>query len=120
MINKVKLRYFNKEDKGLYATDNINLNETLLVIPFKLLLTFSAALDTPITRVIAKKNIDRKFAEGLKMGIYNSYQALRLLYENHRDDDEGHKFLTPYKTMLRVLPDDLDHNPLFFNEEELS
>lgn len=55
-FDKLKLRYYSEDYRGVHAAADIQKNETILFVPFHELMTLDMAMQSPIGSLMAAKN----------------------------------------------------------------
>jgi len=105
IFDKLKIKYYEKNYRGVHSSQIIKANELILFIPKSHLITLEMARQTPVGK--------KMMAAGLSLlSPKHSYLSTFLLDEKFN----GVSWWAPY---IRMLPSDFDSMPIFFPEEDL-
>jgi len=78
---KLKLRYYSQDYRGVHASRDIKKGETILLVPLKCLLTLDMAMLSPIGSLMAARN----FRERL-ISPKHSFLSTLLMEEKRKPD----------------------------------
>jgi len=115
-FSKIRLRFYESTHRGAHAACNIKLNDIILKIPEKAIITEYDAMETPVGKKMGELNIgnDDRFTYG-KHNIMSAFM-LTEIYKKREDPNYVGKF----DEFLAILPANTDDFPAFYTEEELS
>ncbi len=105
-FEKLKLRYYTQDYRGVHASRAIKKGETILLVPLKNLLTLDRAMESPIGSQMAA----RKFRERL-ISPKHSFLSTLMMEEKRKPDSE-------YARFIDILPKGYTNFPIFFTKEE--
>ncbi len=120
--DKLAINYTSENIKNYYATQEIEKNETIMIIPTDLVLNIETALKHfgPKTKKLYEKYQNQNFEyvnEFLKYRIQQSFLAY-LMYAGNRHKTEKNKFYQYFKYYFNTLETNLDSFPIFYNNEQ--
>ena len=105
-FNKIKLRYYTEDYRGVHASADIKVDETILFVPNSQLITVELAKASPIGSLMTLKNLNTTL-----ISPKHSYLATFLMEEVRKENSE-------FKNFLDVLPKGFSNFPIFFTQEE--
>ena len=105
-FEKLKLRYYTQDYRGVHASRAIKKGETILLVPLKNLLTLDMAMESPIGSQMAARN----FRERL-ISPKHSLLITLIMDEKRKPDSEYSKFID-------ILTKGFTNFPIFFTKEE--
>lgn len=105
-FDKLKLRYYSADYRGVHAAKNIAYGETILYVPLKQLLTLDMAMQSPI----GKQMYALGFRETL-LSPKHSFLATLLMEEKRKPDSQFLKYID-------ILPKGFTNFPIFYSKEE--
>eukprot|EP00475_Leptophrys_vorax_P032893 TRINITY_DN5128_c0_g1_i1.p1 TRINITY_DN5128_c0_g1~~TRINITY_DN5128_c0_g1_i1.p1 ORF type:complete len:614 (-),score=186.52 TRINITY_DN5128_c0_g1_i1:64-1905(-) len=100
---KLFLQYYDEDYRGVHVSQNIPVEEVIMEIPLKFIITTEIAKESEIGKKI--------IGSGVNLSSQHSYLACYLLQERHR----GHSWWDPY---LRCLPQKYANMPINFTDYE--
>lgn len=106
MFDKMKIRYYSTDYRGVHAARNIKKGEMILLVPLKQIITLEMAFDSPIGR----KMVQRRMKERL-LSPKHSFLSTFIMQERRKEQ-------TDFEFYLDILPKDLSCFPVFFTPEE--
>jgi hypothetical protein len=120
--DKLAINYTSENIKNYYATQEIEKNETIMIIPTDLVLNIETALKHfgPKTKKLYEKYQNQNFEyvnDFLKYRIQQSFLAY-LMYSGNRHKTEKNKFYQYFKYYFNTLETNLDSFPIFYNNEQ--
>ena len=120
--DKLAINYTSENIKNYYATQEIEKNETIMIIPTDLVLNIETALKHfgPKTKKLYEKYQNQNFEyvnDFLKYRIQQSFLAY-LMYAGNRHKTEKNKFYQYFKYYFNTLETNLDSFPIFYNNEQ--
>jgi len=104
IYDKIKMRYYSKDYRGVHARTKIRKNEIFLYIPRNLIITLEMAKKAPIGSKMEKANVQL-------LSPKHSYLSSYVLQEKRKKDSKWE----PY---LDMLPKEMRSFPIFFTPEE--
>jgi len=103
-FDKIKMRYYSPDYRGVHARTRIKKNEIFLTIPRNLIITLEMAKASPIGSKMEKANLNLYSPK-------HSFLSTYVLQEMHKPDT----FWEPY---LDILPKSTANFPIHFTPEE--
>lgn len=103
-FDKVKMRYYSADYRGVHAKYRIRKNEVLVRIPLNLIITLEMAKEAPIGAKMLKANLKL-------LSPKHSFLSSYVLQELKKPD-------TKWLPYLDMLPKSTNNFPIFFTEEE--
>lgn len=104
-FNKVRLRFYSADYRGIHAKQKLKRKEVLIFIPKELIITLEMAKEAPVGDKI-------KRAKLTLLSPKHSFLSTYLLQEIHNPDSK-------WKPFLDMLPKSTNNFPIFFTEEEM-
>jgi len=105
-FDKLKIRYYSTDYRGVHAARNIKKGEIILLIPLKQIITLEMAFESPIGR----KMVDKRMRDRL-LSPKHSFLSTYLMQENRKKNSD-------FVIYMDILPKDLSCFPVFFTPEE--
>jgi len=102
--DKIKMRYYGPDYRGVHARTKIKRNEIFLIVPKELIITLEMAKTSPIGAKMEKAHLSL-------LSPKHSFLSTYVLQEVRKPDTKW----TPYFDML---PKSTSNFPIFFTEEE--
>ena len=103
-FNKVKLKQFNPNYRGVIATEDIKMDEVLVFIPLECMITLKRIQELELGKKLNNENLRHPS---------NSTLAAYLLKERLNPDSQ-------WKYLIESMPDSVDNFPIFFTSKEKS
>ena len=103
-FDKIKMRYYSPDYRGVHARTHIKKNEVFLTIPKNLIITLEMAKAAPIGAKMEKAKLNL-------LSPKHSFLASYVLQERH-------KTVTKWEPYLDILPKSTSNFPIFFTTEE--
>ena len=121
---KLAMNYTSENIKNFYAKEEIEKNETIMIIPKDIVLNIETALKLFGTKTnkLYEKYKNEKFEftnEFLKYRIQQSFLAY-LMYAGNKHKTEKNKFYQYFKYFFNTFETNLDNFPIFYNNEQFS
>ena len=121
---KLAMNYTSENIKNFYAKEEIEKNETIMIIPKDIVLNIETALKLFGTKTnkLYEKYKNEKFEytnEFLKYRIQQSFLAY-LMYDGNKHKTEKNKFYQYFKYFFNTFETNLDNFPIFYNNEQFS
>ena len=109
-FNKLKLRYYTEDYRGVHAARDIKQGDTLLFVPKDQLLTIEVAMTSPIVSLMVAKNLGSRLPNSK-----HSFFATFLMEEVRKQDSKFSKY-------INILPkgEGFSSFPYFYSQEEKS
>ena len=107
-FNKLKLRYYSENYRGVHASQNIKNGETILHMPLKQIITLEMAFKSPVGKLMYEKGLRQRL-----ISPKHSFLSAYIMQERRKQQQE----FTEY---LDILPKSCVDFPIFFTEEEKS
>eukprot|EP00826_Nyctotherus_ovalis_P018840 TRINITY_DN15715_c0_g1_i11.p1 TRINITY_DN15715_c0_g1~~TRINITY_DN15715_c0_g1_i11.p1 ORF type:complete len:547 (-),score=134.33 TRINITY_DN15715_c0_g1_i11:28-1668(-) len=104
-FNKVKLRFYSADHRGIHAKQKLKRKEVLIFIPKELIITLEIAKEAPVGDKI-------KRAKLALLSPKHCFLSTYLLQEMRNPDSK-------WKPFLDMLPKSTNNFPIFFTEEEM-
>ena len=122
--DKLAMNYTSENIKNFYLKEEVEKNETLLIIPKELLLNVENALNLlgKKSNKLYEKYKNEKFEyvnEFLEYRIEQSFLAY-LMYAANKHKSDKNKFYRFFKYFFNTLETNLDSFPLFYNTEQFT
>lgn len=122
--DKIAMNYTSENIKNFYVTQEIEKNETVMIIPTELILNINTALNLSGTKTkkLYEKYKNEKFEyvnDFLKYRIEQSFLAY-LMYSANKHKSEKNKLYQYFKYFFNTFETNLDSFPLFYNNEQFS
>ena len=105
-FDKLKIRYYTADYRGVHAARDIRKGETILYVPKEQIITLEMAIASPVG--------SRMYEKGLRQRLISpkhSFLATFIMQERRKD----HTIWDPY---IDILPKNYTNFPIFFTEEE--
>ncbi len=103
-FNKIRMRYYGPDYRGVHTTEAIQPSELFLSVPHKLIITPQKGRETPMGMKIVKSGVKVNWD-------YLLYITLFLMTEFHKPDSW-------WKPYLDVYPHSVDSFPMFYTPAE--
>ena len=119
--DKIGINYTSENLKNYYLKEEIDKNETIMIIPKELILNIENGFDLygPKTKKLYQKYKKEKFEyvnELLPYRIQQSFLAY-MMYQGNKHNNKFHKF---FQYFMNTFETNLDNFPLFYNTEQFS
>ena len=104
--NKLKVRYYAPDYRGVHACTSIKKGETILYVPKHEIITLEMAMDSPIGAQMAARNFRQRL-----ISPKHSFLATYIMQERRKET-------TPFDKYIDILPKAFDNFPIFYTQDE--
>lgn len=104
IFNKIKMRFYTADYRGVHAKTKIQKNEVFLVVPQSQILTLDMAKESPIGAKMVKAGLHL-------LSPKHSFLSTLVMQERRKPD-------TKWAPYLDILPKSFGNFPIFFTKEE--
>jgi histone-lysine N-methyltransferase SETD3 len=101
-FDKLKLRYYTDDYRGVHAARPIKKDETILFVPFHQLLTLDMAMQSPIGSLMAARNFRSRL-----ISPKHSFLSTLLMEERRKPESHFNKYID-------ILPKGFSNFPIFY------
>ena len=119
--DKIGINYTSENLKNFYVKEEIDKNETIMIIPKDLILNIKSALDLygPKTKKLYQKYKKEKFEYVNSFLSYRIQQSFLsyLMLQGNKHDNKFHKY---FQYFMNTFESNLDSFPIFYNNEQFS
>ena len=119
--DKIGINYTSENLKNFYVKEEIDKNETIMIIPKELILNIKSALDLygPKTKKLYQKYKKEKFEYVNSFLSYRIQQSFLsyLMLQGNKHDNKFHKY---FQYFMNTFESNLDSFPIFYNNEQFS
>ena len=124
LSDKIAMNYTSENLRNFYVTKEIDKNETIMIIPKEIILTFNKALNLSGTKTkkLFEKYKNEKFEfvnDYLKYRIEQSFLAY-LMYSANKHKSAKNKLYQFFKFYFNTFETNLDSFPVFYSTEQFS
>lgn len=105
-FDKLKIRYYTADYRGVHAARDIKKGETILYVPKEQIITLEMAFASPV----GKKMYDKGLRQRL-ISPKHSFLCTFIMQERRKPDSE-------WNIYIDILPKCYNNFPIFFNDEE--
>jgi histone-lysine N-methyltransferase SETD3 len=105
-FDKLKLRYYSENYRGVHASQDIKNGECLLKVPLSQIITLEMGFKSPIGKLMYEKGLRNRL-----ISPKHSFLCAYILQEKKKAKQEFVEFLD-------ILPKSFEDYPIFFTEEE--
>lgn len=105
-FDKLKLRYYTEDYRGVHAASNISKGETILFVPVNEMLTLDMAMQSPVGTLMAARNFRQRL-----LSPKHSFLATLIMEEKRKQNSQFLKFID-------ILPKGFTNFPIFYTKEE--
>ena len=117
--DKIGINYTSENLKNFYVKEEIDKNETIMIIPKDLILNIKSALDLygPKTKKLYQKYKKEKFEYVNSFLSYRIQQSFLsyLMLQGNKHDNKFHKY---FQYFMNTFESNLDSFPIFYNNEQ--
>ena len=106
LFDKLKLRYYAPDYRGVHAARNIKKGETILYVPKNEIITLEMAMESPIGKLMAARNFRNRL-----LSPKHSFLATYVMQERRKEQSFFDKYID-------ILPKAFDNFPIFYTQEE--
>ena len=119
--DKIGINYTSENLKNFYVKEEIDKNETIMIIPKELILNIKSALELygPKTKKLYQKYKKEKFEYVNSFLSYRIQQSFLsyLMLQGNKHDNKFHKY---FQYFMNTFESNLDSFPIFYNNEQFS
>lgn len=105
-FDKLKLRYYAPDYRGVHAARDIKKGETIVYVPLKEIITLEMAMETPIGAQMAVRNFRQRL-----ISPKHSFLSTYIMQERRKEVSYFDKYID-------ILPKAFDNFPIFYTQEE--
>ena len=105
-FNKLKMRYYAPDYRGVHAARNCKKGETILYVPKSEIITLEMAMESPIGSLMAARNFRQRL-----ISPKHSFLATYVMQERRKENSVFDKYID-------ILPKAFDNFPIFYTQEE--
>ena len=102
LFDKLKLRYYAPDYRGVHAARNIKKGETILYVPKDEIITLEMAMESPIGALMKARNFRQRL-----ISPKHSFLATYLMQERRKAQSYFDKYID-------ILPKAFDNFPIFY------
>ena len=119
--DKIGINYTSEDHKNFYVKEEIDKNETIMIIPKELILNLKAGLNLygPKTKKLYDKYKKEKFEYVNEYLSYRKQQSFLayLMLQGNKHNNKFHKY---FQYFMNTFESNLDNYPIFYNNEQFS
>lgn len=104
--DKLKIRYYTADYRGVHAARDIKKGETILYVPKHQIISLEMAMASPIGKKMYEKGLRQRL-----ISPKHSFLCTFIMQEKRKESSE-------WDTYIDILPKNLGNFPIFFTEEE--
>jgi len=104
--DKLKVRYYAPDYRGVHAAKDIKKGETILYVPKNEIITLEMAFASPIGAQMFARNFRQRL-----ISPKHSFLATYIMQERRKE-------VTPFDKYIDILPKAFDNFPIFYTQEE--
>ena len=105
-FDKLKVRYYAADYRGVHAARNIKKGETILYVPKDEIITLEMAMESPIGSLMAARNFRQRL-----ISPKHSFLATYIMQERRKE-------VSVFDKYIDILPKAFDNFPIFYTQEE--
>ena len=105
-FDKLKIRYYGPDYRGVHASRDIKKGEIILLVPYNQIITLEMAFASPIGAKMYEKGL-----RGRLISPKHSFLCTFIMQEKRKEVSEWH-------TYIDILPKNLSNFPIFFTAED--
>lgn len=105
-FDKLKMRYYAADYRGVHAARDVKKGETILYVPKHEIITLEMAMESPIGSLMAARNFRQRL-----ISPKHSFLATYVMQERRKDSSWFDKYID-------ILPKAFDNFPIFYTQEE--
>lgn len=107
-FDKLKVRYYAPDYRGVHAARDIKKGETILYVPKKEIITLEMAFESPIGKLMYARNFRQRL-----ISPKHSFLAAYIMQERRKP-------YSYFKEYMDILPKSFNNFPIFYTQEERS
>jgi len=105
-FDKLKMRYYGPDYRGVHAARDIKKGETILYVPKKEIITLEMAMESPIGSLMAARNMRNRL-----LSPKHSFLSCFIMQEKRKP-------VSYFKEFIEILPKNFTNFPIFYSVEE--
>ncbi len=105
-FEKLKIRFYSPDYRGVHAARDIKKGEIILYVPKPLIITLEMAIGSPIGKKMYEKGLRQRL-----ISPKHSFLSTFIMQERRKEVSEWHIYID-------ILPKCFNNFPIFFTEEE--
>ena len=105
-FNKLKIRYYTADYRGVHAARDIKKGETILYIPKEQIISLEMAFASPVGKKMFEKGLRQRL-----ISPKHSFLCTYIMQERRKPDSE-------WNIYIDILPKCYSNFPIFFTDEE--
>lgn len=105
-FDKLKMRYYGPDYRGVHAARDIKKGETILYVPKKEIITLEMAMESPIGALMAARNMRNRL-----LSPKHSFLSCFIMQEKRKPTSY-------FKEFIDILPKNFTNFPIFYTVEE--
>jgi histone-lysine N-methyltransferase SETD3 len=106
IYDKLKIRYYTADYRGVHAARDIKKGETILYIPKEQIITLEMAFASPVGKKMFDKNLRQRL-----ISPKHSFLCTYIMQERRKPESE-------WNIYIDILPQSYSNFPIFFTDEE--
>jgi len=106
IFDKLKMRYYAADYRGVHASRDIKKGETILYVPKQEIITLEMAMESPIGALMHARNFRQRL-----ISPKHSFLATYVMQERRKEVSFFDKYID-------ILPKAFDNFPIFYTQEE--
>ena len=106
LFDKLKIRYYSENHRGVHASRDVKKGETILYVPKSRIITLEMAYASPVGKKMYEKGLRQQL-----ISPKHSFLGTFVMQERHKPS-------TDWDYYMDILPKDCKDFPIFFTEEE--
>lgn len=106
IYDKMKIRFYSADYRGVHAARNIKKGETILHVPKEQIITLEMAMGSPVGKKMYEKGLRQRL-----ISPKHSFLCTFIMQERRNPDS----YWIPY---MEILPKQFNNFPIFFTDEE--
>ena len=105
-FDKLKIRYYTADYRGVHAARDIKKGETILYVPKEQIITLEMAFASPVGKKMYEKGLRQRL-----ISPKHSFLCTFIMQERRKPESE-------WQTYIDILPKNYSNFPIFFTSEE--
>ena len=105
-FDKLKIRYYGPDYRGVHASRDIKKGEIILLVPLNQIITLEMAFASPIGSKMYEKGLRQRL-----ISPKHSFLSTFIMQEKRKENSEWHIYID-------ILPKNLSNFPIFFTKED--
>lgn len=105
-FDKLKIRYYSDDYRGVHAARDIKKGETILYVPKHQIITLEMAISSPIGKKMYEKGLRQRL-----ISPKHSFLSTFIMQERRKPD-------SMWLTYIDILPKSYSNFPIFFTDDE--